>query len=110
VNEEVCEVVITAPDSDWLATFVHDLVGQRLCAAGHIVNPIRAIYRWQGEVEDRPEARVSLHTRLSLVPAIIDQTNEKHPYLVPCVIAAPIAIANPAYRQWILDETQDQPG
>jgi periplasmic divalent cation tolerance protein len=107
VTEEVCEILITAPDADWLASFVHGLIQQRLCAAGHI-DEIRSIYRWQGEVEDKPEARVRLHTRSSLVPTIIDQTAEKHPYVVPCVIATPIATASPAYRQWILDETQEQ--
>src|SRR4051812_48058793 len=107
MNDDLCEVVITAPDADWLANFVRSLVEQRACASGHVLNPIRSIYRWQGNTEDRSEARVALHTRVSLVPTIIDQTNEKHPYVVPCVIATPITAANPTYRQWILDETQE---
>jgi len=107
VSDEVCAVVITAPDADWLAEFVRSLVEQRLCSSGHIVNTIRSIYRWQGEIEDRPEAHVTLHTRTGLLPAIIDEANARHPYLVPCVVATPIAVANPAYRQWILDETQE---
>jgi|SRR2546430_5754765 len=107
MTDEVCTVVITAPDPDWLAEFIRSLVEQRLCASGHIVNTIRSVYRWHGEIEDKPEAHVTLHTRTSLVPAIIDQTNARHPYVVPCVVATPIVVANPAYRRWILDETQE---
>jgi periplasmic divalent cation tolerance protein len=36
----------------------------------------------------------------------VERTNELHPYEVPCVVALPIVAANPAYRQWIIDETR----
>lgn len=103
-TEGVCQVVITAPDAAWLADFVRGLVEDRLCACGHITD-IRAIYRWRGSTEDHPEAHVALHTRTVLVPAIVERTNRLHPYEVPCVAAVPIVAVNPAYRQWILDET-----
>jgi hypothetical protein len=38
--DEVCEVIITAPDAEWLATFVRKLVDRKLCAAGQNVHPI----------------------------------------------------------------------
>jgi periplasmic divalent cation tolerance protein len=110
VTEDVCAVVITAPDADWLAAFVRSLVERRLCASGHLVSPIRSIYRWQDNVEDRAEAHATLHTRLSLVATIVQETNERHPYVVPGVMATPIVEANPAYRQWILDQTVQPAG
>ena len=103
--DEVCEVVITAPDPDWLADFTHKLIVDRLCAAGHNFAPIRSIYRWQGEVYDKPEARVALRTRRSLLPQIIERTKREHPYEVPSVIAIPIIDGNPNYIDWILDQT-----
>jgi periplasmic divalent cation tolerance protein len=53
---------------------------------------------------------VALHTRTSLVPEIIEQTNARHPFEVPCVIALPFAVANPAYAQWIRDSTRSNRG
>ncbi len=108
MSDNVCEVVITAQDADWLANFVRSLVEQRLCASGHITNSIRSIYRWQGQIEDQPEAHVVLHTRLNLVPAIVAETKKKHPYIVPCVAARSIVTGNPDYIQWILDETLER--
>lgn len=104
MSEEVCEVIITAPDAEWLSEFTRRLVDDRLAAAGHNITPIRSIYRWQGEIFDKQEARVALHTRRSLVPQIIERTNREHPYEVPCV-AAMTFDGNPAYVQWVLDET-----
>jgi|SRR5664279_3794094 len=107
--DEICEVIITAPDADWLAQFTTDLVIQRLAACGHNVAPIRSVYRWQGKIYDHAEARVALHTRLGLVPHIVERTNNDHPYEVPCVIATNVVAGNPAYLQWVLDQTIEPP-
>jgi periplasmic divalent cation tolerance protein len=106
VDEECCEVVVTAADADWLAGFTRTLVAERLAACGHVQGTIRSIYRWDGGVQDEGEARVALHTRRSLVPEIVARTNELHAYDVPCVIALPLVGGNPAYLEWILAETR----
>lgn len=105
--DDICEVIITAPDADWLAQFTTDLVAERLAACGQVVAPIRSIYRWQGEIYDVGEARVALHTRISLVERIVEKINRDHPYEVPCVIATAIFAGNPKYSQWVRDETSD---
>ena len=107
--EEFCEVVVTADDADWLAGFARTLVEERLAACGHLVQPVRSIYRWDGAVQDETEARVALHTRRGLVDAIVARTRELHPYEVPCVIALPLVGGNPAYLEWIATETGDLP-
>jgi periplasmic divalent cation tolerance protein len=103
--DDLCEVVITAPDPRWLADFTRQLVDEHLVASGHNIDAIRSIYRWQGEVYDRSEGRVALHTRRELVPRIVELVNREHPYDVPGVIVTPVIDGNPAYLQWIRDET-----
>jgi len=105
MNDEVCEVVITGPSQEWVAAFTRQLVDDHLAACGHITTEIRSIYRWEGSVHDETEARVGLHTRRSLVSAIVDRANRDHPYDVPCVIALPIVDGNPSYVDWVLSET-----
>ena len=110
-RDDICEVIITAPDADWLAQFTTDLVTERLAACGQVIAPIRSIYRWQGEIYDVGEARVALHTRISLVERIVEKTSRAsrdHPYDVPCVIATAVFAGNPSYLQWVHDETSDQ--
>lgn len=106
MDEEYCEVVVTAPDAEWLAGFTRTLVEERLAACGQNLTGVRSIYRWDGAVQDDAEARVALHTRRALVPAIVARTKELHPYDVPCVIALPLFGGNPAYLQWIAEETR----
>lgn len=105
MSDDIAEVVITAPDPDWLADFTRRLVHDRLAACGQVQAGVRSIYQWQDAIEDEPEARVSLHTRLDLVPAIVARAEREHPYDVPCVLALPVVAANPAYQKWVLAET-----
>jgi periplasmic divalent cation tolerance protein len=104
-DPDVCEVVITAADAEWLAGFTRRLVEDRLAACGHQIAAVRSIYRWEGAVHDEGEARVALHTRTSLVPRIVARADAEHPYDVPCVLALPVVGGNPAYLQWVRDET-----
>lgn len=77
--EDFCEVVITAPDGEWLAGFVHDEV----------------------------ETRAAVHVRAALVPAILERTAAEHPYEVPGVVVLSIAAGGPGYLEWIAAETRD---
>jgi periplasmic divalent cation tolerance protein len=106
MSTDICEVIITAESAEWLAAFTRSLVEDRLAACGHNITPIRSIYRWEGAVHDDVEARVGLHTRVDLVPAIVERTNRDHPYDIPCVLAVPVMDGNPAYIQWVLDQTR----
>jgi periplasmic divalent cation tolerance protein len=105
VNDAICEVVVTADDEGWLLDLTRALVHDRLVACGQHLTPVRSVYRWRGAIEESVETRVALHTRTSLVPAVIDRVRAEHPYDVPCVIALPVAQANPDYLAWVLEST-----
>jgi periplasmic divalent cation tolerance protein len=107
VVEDVCEIVVTGSDSEWLSGYTRTLVEERLVACGHQLAAIRSVYRWEGVVHDEAEARVALHTRRSLVPEVVARTSELHPYDVPCVIALPFVGGNPDYLRWVVRETRE---
>jgi len=107
---ELCEVVITAPDPDWLKALSRQLVSRGLAASAHNFTPVQSIYRWRGKVHQRTEGRVSLHTRRDRVAEIVAVAKREHPYEVPGISARPILDGNPDYLAWIAPETTpDQP-
>ncbi|NUS43329.1 MAG: divalent-cation tolerance protein CutA [Mycobacteriaceae bacterium] len=103
--DNIVDVTITGSDADSLAEFTKRLVADRLAACGNIISGVRSIYRWGNEIQDQAEALVVLHTRESLVPAIIDRADAEHADDTPQVIAVPTVGVHPGYRQWVLDET-----
>jgi periplasmic divalent cation tolerance protein len=104
---DLCEVVISAPDPEWLLSLARDLVAERLCASAHSFAPVQPLYWWEGEVVERTEGRVSLNTRAALVPEIVGYVKRVHPYQVPGISSRPIADGNPDHLCWISDETKD---
>jgi periplasmic divalent cation tolerance protein len=106
MNTDICEVIVTAGDAETLAKLTRTLVDERLAACGQNIASIRSIYRWEGAVQDEPEARVALHTRTALVPELVERVKTLHSYEVPCVIALPVVGGNPDYIDWVLHETR----
>jgi len=102
---KLCEVVITAPDPDWLYAFARSLVEDGLVASAHNFAPVQSIYTWQGHVYERTEGRVSLHTSRDRIADIVARVRREHPYEVPGVSARPIIDGNPDYLTWIAEVT-----
>jgi periplasmic divalent cation tolerance protein len=107
VAEAVCEVVVTAPDPAWLAKVTRQLLERRLVASSHQIDAVRSIYRWEGEVHERREARVSLRTRAVLFDQVSSFIRTAHPYVTPSIVALPITQVTEDYLQWLLRETLD---
>ena len=80
-------------------------MNDRLVACGQLLGPIRSIYRWDNAVQADTEVRAALHTRESLVPAIIERTRAEHPYEAPCVLVLPVQNGNPEYLAWVVEST-----
>jgi periplasmic divalent cation tolerance protein len=107
---DLSEVVITAPDPNWLLDLSRQLVGEGLAASVHAFQPVHSVYRWRGEIIERTEGRVSLHTRTELIPAIVERVKSVHPYEVPGISARPIVGGNPEYLRWMATETISHEG
>jgi periplasmic divalent cation tolerance protein len=99
-------VLCTAPPEK-AGDLAKEIVGRRLAACVNIVPGLRSIYRWQGEICDDAEALMVIKTRAECVAALTEAILELHPYDTPEVIALPIedGAGNPAYLQWLLDES-----
>ena len=104
-GDDLCEVIITAPDHDWLTDLCRQLVDARLAASAHIIHPVTSVYRWQGDVHETTEARAFLRSRHALTAELTAYVVERHPYDVPNVTAIPIVGGNPDYLTWARTET-----
>ncbi len=106
MDEECCEVVVTAPDADWLAGFTRTLVEERLAACVNIVPGLRSIYRWQGRVEAADEVLLLIKTTPDRYPQLQDRLRALHPHELPELLAVEPAFGLPVYLRWVADETR----
>ena len=81
------------------------LVEERLAACASIVPGLESIYHWQGAIVEDREILLMVKTRTELVDAAIAKVKELHSYTCPCIVALPILTGNPAYLEWLGQET-----
>ncbi len=98
-------VLVTAPTPDEAARIARAVVEERLAACGNVLSGLRSIYRWQGAVQDEPEALLMLKTTAPLFERLRSRVVELHPYDTPEVLALPVAAGHLPYLAWIGAET-----
>jgi periplasmic divalent cation tolerance protein len=99
-------IYITAKNAEEAEAIGSVLVDERLVACVNIIGPVRSVYSWKGKIERESEAVMVAKTKESLVDKVIARVKALHSYDVPCIEAIPIVKGNPAYLQWIYDETE----
>ena len=102
---DVLVVFITTPLAD-APRIAKAIVEQRLAACVNIVPGIRSIYRWQGKIEDEPEALLVAKTARDRFDALRDGVKQLHPYTVPEIIALPVVAGSPEYLAWVSAEVK----
>ena len=98
-------VYVTAGDLAEAKSLGRALVEARLAACANVLPGIVPIFRWEGEVQEGSEAALIAKTRTDLVEQVIELVKERHSYDCPCVVALPIEKGNPAFLDWIAEET-----
>lgn len=96
---------ITAGSAEEAASIARDLLDARLIACANIIDGAKSLYRWEGKVEEGKEAVMIAKTRDDLVEKVIDRVRELHSYDCPCIVAVAIVAGNPAFLDWIDEET-----
>jgi len=99
-------VLVTAPTPERAAELARALVEERLAACGNVVPGVRSIYRWEGKVEDEPEALLVLKTTRDRFEALRDRVLALHPYQAPEVLALPVEAGSARYLAWLVAETR----
>jgi periplasmic divalent cation tolerance protein len=94
-------VLVTAPSADKAAELARALVEEGLAACGNVLPHLRSIYRWEGKVQDEPEALLLLKTQASHFEALRQRVLSLHPYQCPEIIRVEIAQGHLPYLAWI---------
>ena len=96
---------VTASSESEARRIAHELVAMRLAACANILPGMQSVYRWKGQVEEAEECVLILKTCTKHEQACIDAVVGMHSYDTPCVLSLDIRGGNPAFLEWIEQET-----
>ena len=85
------------------------VVTARLAACANVLNHVKSIYWWDGDIQESDEIVLLLKSRSSLIEPLIEKVRAVHSYDCPCIVVLPIEGGNPQYLEWIVEETTTAP-
>ncbi len=80
------------------------LVERRLAACVNILDRMRSLYWWKGQVESADEVVLLAKTRTDRVSRLTEAVVEAHSYECPCVVVLPIVDGHADFLDWIAGE------
>ena len=78
------------------------LIDERLAACVQ-VTPIESHYRWEGELEQASELRLTIKTTAARAPAAEARISALHSYALPELLVMPVIGGSAAYLAWIAE-------
>ena len=101
-------LVTTVGSRDDAQRMARGLVEQRLAACVQI-SAIDSVYRWDGQVRLEPELRLVVKTTAARLGEAERLIRALHPYALPAMHAMPLQRVEPAYADWVAQETGEAP-
>ena len=105
MNPEALIVLCTCPGPEVAERLASGLVEGGRAACVNILPQIRSIYRWEGELNNDPEALMIIKTSVSAYADLESWLAAHHPYDVPEIIALPLVEGSAAYLDWVIRES-----
>ena len=97
-------IYITASDMAEAQAVSRALLDKRLVACVNLIDGMKAMYWWEGQIEEGQEVVIIGKTIAALVPEVIETVKSVHSYDCPCVVSMPVSDGNPAFLNWIKKE------
>lgn len=101
----VFTLYVTCADKNEALKIAQALVEKRLAACANVYDNITSVYRWEGKVQQAPEAALFAKTTAEKLAEAQALVKRLHSYEVPCIIAYPISDGFPPFLQWVAEET-----
>ncbi len=99
-------LVCTTVDSEPVAQSMARTLIERQLAACVQIHPITSVYRWQDQVEQGQEFKLTCKTTADLYRQVEHALRELHPYELPAIYATPLDLIYAPFEQWVKDETE----
>ena len=101
-------VLCNCPDAATAEHLAQTALDGRLAACVNVISGVRALYRWQGAVQQATECTLLFKTAADRYPALASLLEREHPYEIPEIIAWPLTAGLAAYGAWVEAETREE--
>ncbi len=105
---DIIVIYCTVPNKKLAKEITAVLMKHRLAACVSMVENVKSIFSWEGEICEEKEILMMIKTRRSNYGKIKLVIEDMHTYSVPEIIALPIVDCSEDYLKWLAKETASQ--
>lgn len=98
---DYCVVLCTCPDISTAEQLANLAVEKHLAACVNIINGIRSVYLWEGEIQQDNECQLVLKTLHCKTDELFELVLSRHPYDVPEWLILDVSDGSKDYLNWI---------
>ena len=102
--EEYIQVLTTTETKEDAKKIAKELVERRLAACIQISGPITSVFRWDENIQEESEWRITIKTGYDLYEDLEKVLEGIHPYEVPEIVALPLIRGSEKYFEWMKNE------
>jgi len=101
----VVMIYTTCETTDEARRIAHELVRRKLAACANIFPGMIAVFEWEGATQEGAEVAMIVKTRAALAGQVTGEIRRLHSYDVPAIAVLEVSGGNPAFLDWIAEET-----
>lgn len=94
-------VYMTAGNLDEASQIANALVQKRLAACVNIIDGMRSVYEWKGNIQEDQEVVMIAKTHADCLPDLKKAVKDMHSYDCPCIVAVDVSGGNNAFLDWV---------
>lgn len=99
-------VYMTAGSAEEAKKVGKALLDAKLVACVNIIDNMRSMYMWKGQVKDEKEVVVIAKTIDQHLPELTEKVKAVHSYEVPCIVSIPIEDGYAPFLRWVEGEVK----
>ena len=103
---DIVVVYCTVPNKKLAKEITNVLMKHRLAACVSMIENVKSIFSWEGELCEEKEILMMIKTRRANYGKVKLVIEDLHSYSVPEIIALPIVDCSEDYLKWLVKETE----
>lgn len=103
---DIVVIYCTVPNKKLAKEITNVIMKHRLAACVSMIENVRSIFSWEGELCEEKEILMMIKTRRANYGKVKLVIEDLHSYSVPEIIALPIVDCSEDYLKWLVKETE----
>ena len=103
---DIIVINCTVPNKKIAKDITRILMKHKLVACVSMVENVKSIFSWDGEICEEKEILLMIKTRRTNYGKVKLVIEDLHPYTVPEIIALPVVDCSEDYLKWLVKETE----